>query len=80
MNRALNKFFVRIIPFIGLGIFLILLAVGFVIFSYLLIFGAILGLVIFAFYWVYNLLTGRNKPNMPRPAQTRRGRTIDHDQ
>ncbi len=59
-----------LIPFLGLGIFIVLLFTGIIIFSYLLIFGAIVGLVLFILFWIYNKFTSKSKPS---------GRVVDHD-
>jgi len=61
MKKALKQFLTSIMPFIGMGIFLVLLVAGLVIFSYLLIFGAVVGLVLFTIFWIYNKLTGPAK-------------------
>lgn len=59
-------------PFIYLGILIVLFVVGLVLLSYLLIFGAIVGLCLFAFTWLREKLFN-NKENK------KSGRTIDHD-
>jgi len=73
----MNNIFSKIAPFIAIGIFLVLLVVGFVLFSYLLIFGAIIGLILFGISWVYNKFFVRRRPQ--KVNQHRSGRTIDHD-
>ncbi len=70
MKKALENFINILIPFLGLGIFIVLLFAGIIIFSYLLIFGAIAGLVLFVVFWIYTKLTSKTKPS---------GRIIDHD-
>lgn len=60
-----------IMPFIGMGIFAVLLAVGIVVFSYLLILGAAVGIILFCVFWIYQKLTASRRPRPPR--------TIDHD-
>ncbi len=68
----------RIIPFIFLGIFIVLLVVGFIIFSYLLIFGALVGLVLFVLNWLREKLFPQKELKLPE--KKRKGRTIDHDE
>ena len=48
MGNLLN----RLIPFIFLGIMLVLLVAGIILFSYLLIFGALVGVVLFIVAWL----------------------------
>lgn len=50
----MGSFFERLVPFIFLGIFIVLIVVGFVILSYLLIFGALVGLALFTMAWIKN--------------------------
>lgn len=66
-----------IMPFIGMGIFIVILAVGIVVFSYLLILGAAIGLILFGIFWIYQKLTARRR--LPPPRNPHSGRTIDHD-
>jgi O-antigen ligase len=62
-----------IVPFIILGVIIVVLIAGFVLLSYLLIVGAVVGLILFAITWI------REKFFRP-PSQTRKtGRTIEHD-
>lgn len=70
MRKAFEHFINMLIPFLGLGIFIVLLFTGIIIFSYLLVFGAIAGLILFVIFWIYNKLTSKTKPS---------GRVIDHD-
>lgn len=67
----------RLIPFIFVGIMIVLFAVGIIILSYLLMLGAIIGLVLFAIAWIKEKLTRKN--NYPEIKKNRTGRTIDHD-
>ena len=64
----------RIIPFIFLGIMIVLLVAGIVILSYLLIAGAVVGLILFGVTWVKERFFGGKTKN----SLTKRGRTIDH--
>ncbi|MCD6039256.1 MAG: hypothetical protein K0S27_656 [Gammaproteobacteria bacterium] len=68
----------RFLPFVFLGILLVLIAVGIVLFSYLLIFGAIVGLILFVIAWIKGLL-GYKKQRRSIITRHKSGRTIDHD-
>lgn len=72
------SFLNRIIPFIFMGIMIVLFIVGLVLLSYLLIAGALVGLVLFIANWIRNWLS---TPKHPEPSNkiTRQGRTIDHN-
>lgn len=67
--------FSRIAPFIVLGIMLVILVAGFVLLSYLLIAGALVGLVLFVLAWAKDKFFPRkNLPFVQRSA-----RTFEHD-
>lgn len=74
----------RIMPFIGLGLFIVLLVFGIVFISYVLFFGAIVGLVLFAIAWVRTKLAERNAVNISPQGQQQQhqhqGRVYDHDE
>ena len=70
----MQSLFARIIPFIFLGIMIVLLVAGVIILSYLLIAGAIIGLILFAVAWVRDRFFN-HKPNSTMP---KKGRTLDH--
>jgi hypothetical protein len=65
-------------PFLCLGTMLALVIVGIVLFSYLLIFGAIMGSILFIIAWIKSLVIQRKPPNPPI-LQPKTGRIIDHD-
>ena len=67
----------RIIPFIFLGIFIVLFVVGLIILSYILIYGALVGLVLFMLSWLKEKFFPKKASNLP--TKKRKGRTIDHD-
>lgn len=67
----------RLIPFIFLGVMIVLLVAGMIIFSYLLIVGALVGLILFMIAWVRDRLFGKKK-STPSQLKDRPGRTIDH--
>ena len=67
----------RLIPFLFLGILIVLGIVGFILFSYLLIFGTLVGFVLFSIAWVRGLFSRKRKTLSAR--QKKEGRIIDHD-
>ncbi|MDA8562045.1 hypothetical protein N9L02_02900 [Gammaproteobacteria bacterium] len=75
----MQKLLAKIIPFIFLGIMLVLLVVGIVFFSYLLIFGAIIGVILFLISWVKDRLFNKSSRNKNEINKNRSGRTIEHD-
>jgi len=70
------NFFQRVMPFIAFGIILVLLVAGLVLLSYLLVFGALIGLVLFGIAWLREKLF----PSKNITTDLKRGRTIDHDE
>lgn len=71
------SFFTRLIPFIFLGITIVLLVAGLILLSYLLIYGAIVGLILFSIAWIRDIIfKNKSPPIVKKP----RGRTLDHDQ
>ena len=71
-----NTVFGRIMPFVTLGIFCVLLVIGLIFLSYVLLIGAALGVILFVVNFIYRKLKYRNQP----PAPTRQGRTFDHEE
>jgi len=65
------NFMNRLIPFIVLGIILVIFIAGLILLSQLLILGAIVGLVLFILGWIKQTLFGKK--------QHKKGRVIDHD-
>ena len=82
----MKQILAKILPFIGLGVFLVLFVLGLILSFYLLLWGALFGLAIFAIISIKNALFGMKQPHMPqhptRERQTERqekiGRTFDH--
>ncbi len=72
----MQSFLSRIVPFFFLGIMIVLLVAGMIVLSYLLIFGALVGLVLFAFAWIKDRFF--NKKSGLSTTKRRQGRTIDH--
>lgn len=66
----------RIIPFISLGIFIVLIVVGIVFLSYIFVIGAIVGLIIYCAAWIRIKLTGKNSSPIPNAQQ---GNIYEHE-
>lgn len=74
----MQNFFARIIPFILLGIAIVAFAFGLILLTYLLIFGALVGLVLFAISWLKNKFFPPKHLTKPQSTE-KTGRTIEHD-
>ena len=74
----MRTFLARLIPFIFLGIMIVFLVIGLLILSQLLIYGAIIGCVLFFFAWLRELLFAK-KTRLPIEKKSTQGRTIDHN-
>ena len=74
----MNSFISRIGPFIFIGILIVLFVIGLMLLYYLLIFGAAVGLILFAIAWLREKLFKPKKPRYPI-AKRKSGHTIDHD-
>ena len=66
----------RIMPFIGLGLFVVLLVVGIIFLSYLFILGAAVGLILFAIAWIKAKFSHKSSIASPSP----HGHVYDHDE
>jgi hypothetical protein len=63
----------RLVPYIFLGIILVVFVLGIILFSYLLILGGVVGLILFVIQWVRERLFKSKQLIKPRG-----GRTFDH--
>lgn len=72
------NFFARLVPFVMLGIALVAFFFGLILLTYLFVFGAIVGLVLFAILWIRDKFF-RGKQVTTRKTSPRQGRTIDHN-
>jgi len=70
----------RILPFLFFGMFIVVLVVGLVLLSYLLIFGAIVGLFLFALAWIRDKFFAPKDVVPYQKPQKGTGRTFDHDE
>jgi hypothetical protein len=75
MKNSLHK----LTPFIIFGIMIFIFIAGLVILSYILIFGALIGLVLFVAQWLRDKLISRKSSTLPTKTE-RKGRIIDHDE
>lgn len=73
----MKKMLAKIVPFLFLGMMLVILIVGFILLSYLLIWGAIIGLVLFLIAWVREKLFPSRQ--LTKTDKSTSGRIIDHD-
>ncbi len=75
MTNSLENFKKNILSFIGLGIFVVLFLASLFIFSYIIIIGAVIGLVLFAVAYVRaRILQSRAKQDY----ENKHGRVIDY--
>ncbi len=72
----MNRILAAIVPFIFIGIVLVLVAVGMIVFSWVLFFGIITGLVLYLIAWVRATFFAAKQSPMQKPHQ---GRIIDMD-
>jgi len=81
-NNGFQRILAVIMPFVGMGIFVVLFIVGLIFFSYLLIIAAIIGLVLFAIGYVRVKLfqrKSRTAANDQTYQSSGKGRVIEHD-
>jgi hypothetical protein len=72
----MQAFISRLIPFILLGVALVAFFLGMLVMAYVFVFGALLGMALFAVAWVrQKFFSGKSK----RLVRSRQGRTIDHE-
>lgn len=78
MNGKIERLLGNLIPFLIIGI-VIALSIGlFIMFSYVLMWGLLIGGVLWAIYAIKNLLFPQNKRNKT-PVKTKKGRIIEHN-
>lgn len=74
----MRNFIAKLIPFILLGIAIVAFGFGLVLLTYLLFFGAIVGLILYLATWIKERFF--TSKHLVKPRNTiKRGRTIDHD-
>lgn len=68
-----------LLSFLYIGILLVMTVVGIMIFSWLLLLGAVTGLCLYALYWIRErFFPDTSRPSSRKPF-VRTGRVIDHD-
>jgi hypothetical protein len=73
----MKTLFNRLLPFIMPGILIVVFIAGMVIFSYLLFWGVLVGLVLFAVSWIKRTFFSTKSP-IDQAEKPRRGRIIEH--
>lgn len=79
MNNILNRIAATIMPIVGMLIFLALLVLAIIFFSYLFIIIAVVGFVLFLVGYIRTriMMHGRGHPD--KKQDDSKGRVIDHD-
>jgi len=75
----MQNVFAKLIPFIIAGIAIVAFAFGLLLLTYLLIFGAIIGLILFTVSWIRRKFFASKHMTKPTTKQSEKGRIIDHD-
>lgn len=75
MNRLLQQ----LLPFLFLGMIIVMLIAGIVLLSYLLIFGALVGVVLYVVALIRDKFFSSKDLTVRSKRQNKTGRTIDHD-
>lgn len=73
----MQRFLAQLLPFIVMGMIIVLVALGLMLLAYLLIFGAIIGFVIYAVRWIRDRYFA---PRTIRKRARKSGRIIDSDE
>ncbi len=71
----MQSFLEKLLPFLIIGVMIVIFVVGIVFLSYVLIFGALVGLVLFAIAWIRQTFFPPKDLTKPKKS----GRTIEHD-
>lgn len=78
MTFKMRALLARLLPFFYLGIVIVIFVAGIILFSYLLVLGAVVGLVLFFIAWLREKFSPSRqivKPQQKPPV----GRTFDHE-
>lgn len=78
-SPRLQLLLARVMPFLVLGLIIVLFIIGIFVFSYVLIFACLVGFILFVVAWVRDKVTGRRKMNSNQPPQKTPGRIIDQN-
>ena len=74
MKNALSRLLLQIVPYLWFGLFILIGLAGLILLSYLLIWGAILGVLLYAIFYVKQRFFTKN-----RPPVRKMGRIYDQD-
>lgn len=77
MNHTFDKLLAKIVPFLAIGLFILLFIVGIVALSYLFIVGAIVGLIFFAIAFIRSKFGRKTQKNHDN--HLNKGRIIEHE-
>lgn len=77
MSHSAERFAAKLLPFLGMGVFIVLFIFGLMVLSYVLIIGAVIGLILFLINYIRTKFSHTHKK--PHHLHQHRGRTIDHD-
>ncbi len=83
MQNQQTGFLGRLVPFIGMGIFIVLIIVGLIFLSYLIVIGALIGFVLFVLAYLKNRFFPNKYPttkSQQSEDQSHHGKTYDHDE
>ncbi len=73
----MKSIFEKMLPFMFVGIMLVVLVLGIILFSYILILGAIVGCILYVIARIRKLFSSKQMARTHQPKQP--GRIIDHD-
>lgn len=74
----MNKFFEKLVPFLLLGMAIVAFVFGLLLLTYLFLFGAAVGLVLFLITWIRQRFFGK-KEVISYKVTRKKGRVIDSD-
>ncbi len=73
-NQQSSPLLAKLLPFLGMGIFFVVIIIALIFFSYILLLGGLIGLVLFVVAFIKEKFFPTKK-NVP----ARQGKTYDHD-
>jgi len=76
MKKTISQLIAMFIPFFIIGIFCVMLVAGLFVVSYLFIWGAILGVILYAVAWIYTALFKKQPPK--EEISARKPRVYEH--
>lgn len=76
--RNISTLFARLLPFLWVGILLVLAFIGIIFFSYVLILGAFVGLVIYGIAYLRSKFFPKKPKTVVEQSTQEQGRTFDY--